>query len=41
MDYDVILGTVVTTVDVVIYMADRQVKEIYYDPLYRRQQLVA
>jgi type IV secretion system protein VirB11 len=40
VDYDVILKTVITTVDIVIYMADREVKEIYYDPLYRRRQLV-
>ncbi len=40
VDYDVILKTVITTVDVVIYMADREVKEIYYDPAYRRRQLV-
>jgi type IV secretion system protein VirB11 len=41
VDYDVILKTVITTVDVVIYMADREVKEIYYDPAYRRRQLVS
>lgn len=41
LDYSVIMKTVVTTVDVVIYMADREIKEIYYDPLYRRRQLVA
>ncbi|MCE4548103.1 MULTISPECIES: ATPase, T2SS/T4P/T4SS family [unclassified Caballeronia] len=40
VDHDVILKTVITTVDVVIYMADREVKEIYYDPLYRRRQLI-
>ncbi|MCI1047053.1 Flp pilus assembly complex ATPase component TadA [Caballeronia zhejiangensis] len=40
IDYDVILKTVITTVDIVIYMAEREVKEIYYDPAYRRRQLV-
>ncbi|SAL77131.1 type II secretion system protein E [Caballeronia telluris] len=40
MDYDVILKTVITTVDVVIYMPDREVNEIYYDPAYQRRQLV-
>ena len=41
VDYDVILKTVITTVDVVIYMAEREVKEIYYDPAYRRRQLMS
>jgi type IV secretion system protein VirB11 len=40
VDYDVILKMVITTVDIVIYMEDREVKEIYYDPLYRRRQLI-
>lgn len=40
VNYDVILRTVITTVDIVIYMAEREVKEIYYDPAYRRRQLV-
>jgi type IV secretion system protein VirB11 len=38
MDYSVILKAVQVTV-VVIHMADREVTEIYYDPLYRRKLL--
>jgi hypothetical protein len=39
MDYSVILKAVQATVDVVIHMADREVTEIYYDPVYRRKML--
>jgi len=37
LDYDVILKTIHTTLDVVIYMENRQVLEILYDPMFKKR----
>lgn len=37
LDYEVIMRTVQATLDVVIYMKDRQVTEVMYDPMAKRK----
>lgn len=41
LDYSVIMKTINTTLDVVVYMEDRQIKEVLYDPVFRKRQLAA
>lgn len=39
LDYEVIMRTINTTLDVVVYMENRQIVEILYDPEFKRKQL--
>ena len=41
LDYDVIMKTIVTTLDVVVYMEDREIVEILYDPLAKKKAMAA
>jgi type IV secretion system protein VirB11 len=41
LDYSVIMKTINTTLDVIVFMADWEIKEVLYDPLFKRQQLAA
>jgi type IV secretion system protein VirB11 len=41
LDYDVIMKTINTTLDVVIYMKNREITEIMYDPLAKKQAMYA
>lgn len=41
MDYEQIMKKLHSTIDVVVYMERRQVKEVLYDPLFKKQQLAA
>ncbi|MXE85575.1 pilus assembly protein CpaF, partial [Escherichia coli] len=39
LDYDVIMKTLYTTIDVVVYMEHRQIVEVLYDPAFKKAQL--
>lgn len=39
LDYDVIMKTINTTLDVIVFMENRQVVEVLYDPLFKKRQL--
>jgi len=41
LDYDVIMKTINTTLDVVVYMEKREVLEILYDPMFKKQAMAA
>ncbi|MEV1797811.1 ATPase, T2SS/T4P/T4SS family [Pseudomonas aeruginosa] len=40
LDYEVIMRTINATLDVVVYMEKREVLEILYDPLFKKQQMM-
>ncbi|MEF2080564.1 hypothetical protein V3406_28640 [Pseudomonas aeruginosa] len=40
LDYEVIMRTINATLDVVVYMEKRDVLEILYDPLFKKQQMM-
>jgi type IV secretion system protein VirB11 len=37
LDYDMILRTIHRTIDVIIHMEKWEVKQVYYDPLFKKQ----
>ena len=37
LDYDVIMKTLYTTIDVVVYMEHRQIVEVLYDPAFKKR----
>ncbi|MEQ7964923.1 P-type DNA transfer ATPase VirB11 [Xanthomonas hortorum pv. pelargonii] len=39
LDYEVIMKTIHTTLDVIVYMKNRQIIEVLYDPHFKKQQL--
>lgn len=41
LDYDVIMKTINTTLDVIVYMENRQIVEVLYDPLHKKKLLAA
>jgi type IV secretion system protein VirB11 len=41
LDYDVILRTIIATLDVVVFMENRQVVEVLYDPAHKKRLLAS
>jgi len=37
LDYDMIVRTIHRTIDVIIHMEKWEVKQVYYDPLFKKQ----
>ncbi|MEP9672888.1 ATPase, T2SS/T4P/T4SS family [Xanthomonas euvesicatoria] len=41
LDYEVIMKTINTTLDVIVFMKDRQIIDVFYDPHFKKQQLAS
>lgn len=41
LDYEVIMKTINTTLDVIVFMKDRQIIDVLYDPHFKKQQLAS